>query len=73
MKADPTFVGLLYNSFMDIITYSDTRERLKDLMGRVIADHKPVAISRRVTLEDRLVYPVSRTGKAQQLEITQAR
>lgn len=31
---------------MDIISYSDTRERLKEIMDRVVADHQPVVISR---------------------------
>jgi antitoxin YefM len=31
---------------MDIISYSDTRERLKEVMDQVVADHQPVVISR---------------------------
>ena len=31
---------------MDVISYSDTRERLKEVMDRVVADHQPVVISR---------------------------
>lgn len=31
---------------MDVISYSDTRERLKEVMDRVVADHRPVVISR---------------------------
>lgn len=31
---------------MDVINYSDTRERLKEVMDRVVADHQPVVISR---------------------------
>ena len=31
---------------MHIISYSDTRERLKDLMDRVVDNHEPVVISR---------------------------
>jgi antitoxin YefM len=31
---------------MDVITYSDTRERLKEVMDQVVADHQPVVISR---------------------------
>ena len=37
---------LLYIPAMDIISYSDTRERLKEIMDRVVADHQPVVISR---------------------------
>lgn len=31
---------------MDVISYSDTRERLKEVMDRVVTDHQPVVISR---------------------------
>jgi antitoxin YefM len=31
---------------MDVISYSDTRERLKEVMDRVVIDHQPVIISR---------------------------
>ena len=31
---------------MDVITYSDTRAHLKDIMDRVVADRAPVVISR---------------------------
>jgi antitoxin YefM len=31
---------------MEVINYSDTRERLKEVMDRVVADHQPVVISR---------------------------
>lgn len=31
---------------MDVISYSDTRERLKEVMDRVVDDHRPVVISR---------------------------
>jgi len=31
---------------MNVINYSDTRERLKEVMDRVVADHQPVVISR---------------------------
>lgn len=31
---------------MDVITYTDTRERLKEVMDRVVQDHQPVVISR---------------------------
>jgi antitoxin YefM len=31
---------------MDVISYSETREKLKEVMDRVIADHRPVVISR---------------------------
>lgn len=37
---------LLYSIPMDVISYSDTRERLKEVMDRVMADHQPVVISR---------------------------
>jgi antitoxin YefM len=38
--------GLLYNIFMDVISYSEARERLKEVMDRVVADHEPIVISR---------------------------
>jgi antitoxin YefM len=31
---------------MDVISYSETRENLKELMERVVADHSPIVISR---------------------------
>lgn len=31
---------------MDVITYSDTRARLKEVMDRVVADRAPVVVSR---------------------------
>lgn len=31
---------------MDVVSYSETRARLKQVMDRVIADHTPVVISR---------------------------
>ncbi len=31
---------------MDVISYSDTRERLKEVMDRVVENHQPVVISR---------------------------
>ena len=31
---------------MDVISYSETRERLKEVMDRVVNDHQPVVISR---------------------------
>jgi antitoxin YefM len=31
---------------MEVISYSDTRERLKDVMDRVVENHEPVVISR---------------------------
>jgi antitoxin YefM len=31
---------------MDVISYTDTRERLKDVMDRVVENHEPVVISR---------------------------
>ncbi len=31
---------------MDIVSYTDTRERLKEVMDRVVEDHRPVVISR---------------------------
>jgi antitoxin YefM len=31
---------------MDVITYSDTRANLKEVMDRVVADRAPVVISR---------------------------
>jgi antitoxin YefM len=36
----------LYNVAMDVISYSETRENLKELMERVVADHSPIVISR---------------------------
>lgn len=32
---------------MDVLSYTETRENLKDVMDRVVADHAPVVISRR--------------------------
>ncbi len=31
---------------MEVISYTDTRERLKDVMDRVVENHEPVVISR---------------------------
>lgn len=31
---------------MNVITFTDTRANLKDVMDRVVADHAPVVISR---------------------------
>ena len=31
---------------MDVISYSDTRAHLKEVMDRVVADHAPVVVSR---------------------------
>jgi antitoxin YefM len=31
---------------MDVLTYSDTRANLKEVMDRVVADHNPVVITR---------------------------
>ena len=31
---------------MDVITYSDTRAKLKEVMDRVVEDHRPVVITR---------------------------
>jgi antitoxin YefM len=31
---------------MNVISYTDTRERLKDVMDRVVENHEPVVISR---------------------------
>ncbi len=31
---------------MDVISYTDTRERLKEVMDLVVSDHRPVVISR---------------------------
>jgi len=31
---------------MDVLTYSDTRANLKEVMDRVVADHTPVVITR---------------------------
>ncbi|MEO0030930.1 MAG: hypothetical protein RIS94_688 [Pseudomonadota bacterium] len=31
---------------MDVVTYTDTRAHLKEVMDRVVADHAPVVISR---------------------------
>ena len=32
---------------MDVLTYSDTRARLKDVMDRVVEDHAPVVVTRK--------------------------
>lgn len=32
---------------MNVLTYSDTRARLKEVMDRVVDDHDPVVITRR--------------------------
>ena len=31
---------------MDVLTYSDTRANLKEVMDRVVEDHAPVVVSR---------------------------
>ncbi len=31
---------------MDVISYSDTRARLREVMDRVVADHSPVVVTR---------------------------
>jgi antitoxin YefM len=31
---------------MDVLTYSDTRANLKEIMDRVVDDHRPVVITR---------------------------
>jgi len=31
---------------MDVLTFTDTRQNLKDVMDRVVDDHAPVAITR---------------------------
>jgi antitoxin YefM len=31
---------------MDVLTYSDTRARLKEVMDRVVEDHAPVVVTR---------------------------
>jgi len=31
---------------MDVISYSDTRARLREVMDRVVDDHRPVVITR---------------------------
>ena len=31
---------------MDVISYSDTRARLREVMDRVVADHAPVVVTR---------------------------
>ena len=31
---------------MDVISYTDTRARLKEVMDRVVDDHRPVVITR---------------------------
>jgi antitoxin YefM len=31
---------------MDVLTYSDTRANLKDVMDRVVNDHAPIVITR---------------------------
>ncbi|HXQ47829.1 MAG TPA: type II toxin-antitoxin system prevent-host-death family antitoxin [Caulobacteraceae bacterium] len=32
---------------MDVLTYSDTRAKLKDVMDRVVDDHAPVIVTRK--------------------------
>ena len=32
---------------MDVLTYSDTRAKLKDVMDRVVEDHAPVVVTRK--------------------------
>ncbi|HEY3797608.1 MAG TPA: type II toxin-antitoxin system prevent-host-death family antitoxin [Caulobacteraceae bacterium] len=31
---------------MDVVSYSDTRARLKEVMDRVVEDHRPIVITR---------------------------
>ena len=31
---------------MDVLSYSDTRAKLKEVMDRVVEDHQPVVITR---------------------------
>ena len=31
---------------MDVLSYSETRARLKEVMDRVVADHQPVVVTR---------------------------
>jgi len=31
---------------MDVLTYTDTRARLKEVMDRVVDDHQPVVVTR---------------------------
>ncbi len=31
---------------MDVLTYSDTRAKLKEVMDRVVEDHRPVVVTR---------------------------
>lgn len=31
---------------MDVLTFTDTRARLKEVMDRVVADHTPVVVTR---------------------------
>ena len=31
---------------MDVLTFTDTRQNLKDVMDRVVKDHRPVVITR---------------------------
>jgi antitoxin YefM len=31
---------------MDVLTFTDTRQNLKDVMDRVVADHTPIVITR---------------------------
>lgn len=31
---------------MDVLTYTDTRARLKEVMDRVVEDHSPVVVTR---------------------------
>lgn len=32
---------------MDVLTFADTRAKLKDVMDRVVEDHTPVVVTRR--------------------------
>jgi antitoxin YefM len=64
---------------MDVITYSDTRAKLKEVMDRVVEDHRPVVITRQkaeavvmVSLADwnameETIYLLSNPSNAQRL------
>ena len=64
---------------MDVLTYSDTRANLKEVMDRVVDDHSPVVVSRRkaravvmVSLDDwnaieETLYLLSTPANAEQL------
>ena len=64
---------------MDVLTYSDTRAKLKEVMDRVVEDHQPVVITRQkaeavvmVSLADwnameETVYLLSNSSNAERL------